>query len=291
MVSSGQCWTRCGVIPCIFVLLCISSMAQPSVTLKGLDADGVSLAPSTGPGVGSGLDRGRDTSLDVLLPYAPLIKNETDRHIIAYSAHWECTDTTGRVGRNKVAIYDFSAFPSRTDLPPGGAWLVSTIPGLGSPTLRYSDISDQVNHLMSLFMRQRTIVISLDAVLFDDGTAVGPDPDHWISKWKAQIDAERDVYGALAAATSASIDGELKVWSAIATERARPLSNDPVIGIPQLQQAAIHANTYDEAYLYMRGLFSVRLQNMIKTRGEAAAVAAVRDFVRNKHYPRIHREE
>lgn len=51
-----------------------------------------------------------------------------------------------------------------------------------------------VEQQLSYYSKQQAIVIRLEAVLFKDGTAAGFDANNWITRWKAYIDPERDVY-------------------------------------------------------------------------------------------------
>ena len=47
-----------------------------------------------------------------------------------------------------------------------------------------------------------TIEIALDAVLFADGSAIGPDTEDQIPKWKAWNEAEKEVYTKVASVLS-----------------------------------------------------------------------------------------
>jgi hypothetical protein len=264
---------------------------KPTITLTSLDGRNVYLLPSDRADVGYALDPGRDKGLDVLLPYSPVILNSSTKDIIAYSVRWTCTDPKGRVSAPAVVIFDFSAFPSNSDLPPGKLRMVSNVQGLGSAELSYARVKDTVSDLLALYNKQRSIAISLDAVAFDDGTAAGPDLGQWIPRWKAHIDAERDVYRAAAEGNRASIEEDLNGFLPEAVELARPLFKDSALGVPQFQTAANHASTYTGAYLLMRGVFAALLLDMVKQRGEAATISAVGDFVRYKRYPSIHRED
>ncbi len=268
----------------------IDAMAQPIITLESLGSDGVYLLPPTTSAAVRTLDPQRDDRLDVLLPYSPLIKNETTKQIIAYSVRWFCTNSNGKVLTPEVAIYDFSAFPSTTNLPAGAQRLVSHIPGLGSRGPVYAQVGDQVSDLLALFGTQETIVISLDAVVFDDGTTIGPDSKQWIARWKAHIDAERDVYTAVAHSNPAAVHGVLESFSMPAIERGKPFFKDAHLGIPHLQTAAQHATSYQEAYEYMRGVFALVLNEMIAQQGEAATIATVGGIINSKRYPAIRRE-
>jgi len=99
----------------------------------------------------------------------------------------------------------------------GGLWDGPTAGGL----LR-GITAEPVQGLLLYFERQRTVSVTLEAVLFLDGTTVGPDSGNWVAKWKAYFDAERDVFEA---ATNPGPEGlalRLRPWSENALFRAKP---------------------------------------------------------------------
>ena len=179
-------------------------MSQPSITISALNAYGVYLFPSTAPEFTQALSPARPKELDVLLPYAVLIKNDTDKEIIGYSVRWNCRDASGNAGAPEVNRFDFSTFSSV--IAPHGSQLVSSSIGPISAEIQWSgDLQGETERLVSYYSRQQNIAVRLDAVLFKDGTAIGLDGNNWISRWKAHIDAEREVYGLASRAEPAEL--------------------------------------------------------------------------------------
>jgi hypothetical protein len=283
---------KAALVPVILWLACFgSAMSQSVITTTSLPANGVYLVSSTSEEGAPLLDPLRDKHLDGLLPYCPLLVNKSSKQIIAYSVIWSSTDLNGTSHVAEVARYDFSRFPSSNNVAAGSSRVVSHIIGMGYRGLSYETAKRESMDLLSYFEKQSRMVISLDAVVFDDGLAVGDDSKHWIPRWKAHIDAERDVYSMAAASTPTSVSAILLSSFTKAAELARPSFKDENVGISHLQIRAEHADTYDDAYIYMRGVFSKLLLDEIGHEGESRTIASVGAFFNAKRYPIIHKEK
>ncbi len=266
-------------------------MSSPTVTIDALDANGVRLLPSAAPEFAQALDPQRDRQIDVLAPYSVLIKNDTDKAIIAYSVRWYVTDLLGKPNAHEVTIFDFSTFESSSNLPPHTSRLVSVLSGFGSRGLRWDAGVDQINQLMALFMRQTSIVIRLEAVLFKDGSAIGPDGNDWVPRWKAYIDAERDVYTAARHAPPADIRAFLSKSVTAAFELARPMFQGEYRDDTHLLLAANRSGTYQQCYGLLRGYFATRLLTSLGEDGEESTMQSLKEIIDSKIYPSVHREE
>ncbi|HVX66478.1 MAG TPA: hypothetical protein VHA11_07745 [Bryobacteraceae bacterium] len=265
-------------------------MSQPAIMLTSLDAARVYLLPSTAPAFTEALDAERDSALDVILPFAVLISNDSAQEIIAYSIRWICTDTNGNIVVPEVTHFEFSSFHSAANLLPHGSRIVSNISGLGSRGLRWETVREDAVQLVDLFRRQHSIVISLEAVVFEDGGATGPDRNHWIPQWKAYIDGDRDVYGAVSR-NAPGLRGLLSGFAELGFERARPMFKDEHRDVDHLQLAANRAATYEECYVLIRVLFAAGLLERMDRQGEDKVIDAARDFTRSRKFPNIHRKE
>lgn len=54
-----------------------------------------------------------------------------------------------------------------------------------------------VDYYAAYFSSKETIHISLDTVLFADGSVAGPNTSHWVERWRASLEAERHVCQAI----------------------------------------------------------------------------------------------
>ena len=268
-------------------------MSQPTVTIVGLDpSEQVYLLPFSDPEFARSLDAGRAKELDVLFPYTPMIKNDSEKEVIAYSVQWICTDSVGKVRAHEVTIFDFMTFRPGSNLPPHASRLVSHIFGLGTPLARWSAASQtESSQLLASFQKQTSIVISLEAVVFEDGRAVGRDRNNWIPRWRAQIDAERDVYTEVSASSPGKVRGFLDKYREAAFERARPVFREQGKDVTYLSEAARHLTEYPDCYVVMRGLFALRVLEIVRADGEEAVIQEVKDYLGSKRYPNVRRKE
>jgi hypothetical protein len=221
-------------------------------------------------------------------------KNGSDKDVIAYSVGWTYTNDRGKLITSRVVNYDFSRFPSRTNLPPAAMRVIFPPNMPHSAVLQTRRGNQDALDALRLFNRQQSIVITIEAIAFSNGTAVGPDPDHWINRWKAEIEAERDVYQTAAHSQPGSISGQLDSLIKLATEKAQTekfgFRKDETLGRGHIVAAANHAQTYEDAYVLNRGISAMMIVDLIKEQGEVATIAEVGSYVDSKQYPTIHQE-
>src|SRR5438270_1454837 len=154
-----------------------------------IEGEGVHVLPAGGAELVNAICGDIPKEFEPLLPFAAVFRNDSDKEIIAYAVSWVCTNATGKRLRPEIAIFDFSTFRPGSNFPAHTARLVSNLIGLGSGRVPVSDYTIQEStDLLALFKKQQSIVISLDAIVFSDGIAVGPDSNNWIPRWKAFID-------------------------------------------------------------------------------------------------------
>src|SRR5215471_5836851 len=160
-------WSR--VPTCILLISCgvpQLAMSELTITVTGLPDEQVSLSPLT--------------TLDIqdaerlagpqrrLLPFVVTVKNESERDIIAYHVRWTCTDGQAKTTASNSSIYSFGnpAGPravlakGRSAAVLGGLWDGPTAGGL----LR-GITAELVQGLLLYFERQRTVSVTLEAVL------------------------------------------------------------------------------------------------------------------------------
>jgi hypothetical protein len=268
-----------------------TAMSQPSVTMRSLEAEQVYLLASSAPEFALALHPDRNKELDILLPYTPLIKNDSDKEVIAYSVRWICTDTNGKTGASEANIFNFSTLRPGSNLPPHKSRLVSLIQGLGMGHPQLTQGRGDAERTVALFQKQRSIVISLEAVVFEDGSTAGRDRNHWIPRWKAYLDAERDAYGHVSQSSPAELRTSLEKLAATAFDVARPLFQNEQRESIHLYLATRHADTYEDCYVLMRGYYAKEFLAKIEENGEESTIQSIKEFIGSKRYPTIKRKE
>jgi hypothetical protein len=283
-------------IPLTSFILCLFSIVMPLqsqvTTPESIPDEGVLLLPPTSAEFAAALDPDRDLRLDSLLPYAVLLKNNSDQEIIAYSVRWICTDSRGLVTTREVTTFDFATFHSPSNLPARTGRIISNIHFLGDRRLTWDRVAEEAEDSVLSFRRQVSITPSLEAVLFADGTAVGRDRNNWIPRWRAYIDAERDIFGELVSGRKDSterLSAAVQEASTYLQQRSKSTVAGQTRDFGLLQLEAHRAQTYEECYLLLRGFFAGSLLRDMEQEGEANAYKAVTRYLNAKVYPKVRR--
>jgi hypothetical protein len=272
------------------------AMAQPSIAVTGLPAERILLLPPSSPEV-QGVARTGDVR-DSLLPYLAAVRNDSGQDILAYEVHWTCTDASGKTTTASAGVASFLfRHWSGADPPPSvpADGTVLTLAGVGGAdpsALMKSVAQDQAEGLLAYYSGQRTIVITLEAALLADGTAVGPDSGHAVPKWKAYLDAERDVFGLVAKLTPSQLNEGLRPWVDEGATRARAYGAADRPSAASLGGVAMmSASTYEDAYVLLRGSMAAETIQKAEQFGAETWVGRIRSYVGNRRYPNIHRKE
>ena len=183
-------------------------MAQSvAINVKGLDADGVILIPSTSPGftseIAGVLGPNPSAEIATLAQYSVVIKNRTANAIKGYSLRWTCIDRSGRSIYNSIHEDSFSSIRRGTTIKPGQSRLITPFTAIdlpAIPTQAYSgiDLSKMTTQISGL-SRMASITAAIDVVAFDNGKIVGPDEMNIVGLWRNKYAAQRAI--ALAALT------------------------------------------------------------------------------------------
>jgi hypothetical protein len=272
----------------LIILISTTSMnaAGPSVTLSSLEEHGVVLVASSDPDFAAGLNPGRSPDFDLILPYTAVIKNNTDREVIAYVVLWYCTATDGRTVTQTRNVANFANLRPGAHLRPKTSELVSLLPGVESG--QQWDGSTQ--RLLDFYLSQKKILISLDAVLFDDGAAVGPDHSRWIEKWQAWLDAEQTVFSAAATASlgaTSIVQGLAQHARDVYRTQFGSEANYP----GHFSTLADRSQSYSECFEWAKGYFALSMAQEIEARGEAVVMKNINAHLQSKKYPKVHRKE
>ena len=254
------------------------SASAPRVTVSSLDAYKVVLLPWSHPDFARALKPGMAREFEALLPYTAVIKNDSDREVIAYSVLWNCVGVDGRVTTGARAVDTFSILQRGANFLPHSTEVVSLQLCLEAGASQV-DMATKVSmgRLVDVFSQQISIDISLDAVLFDDGSAIGSDRAGWIPRWKAWLDAEREV---LTTAVQSSDTERINILRQFATG-----DQDP----GKLAALANHSADYGECLAHARGYFSRSLLKELESGNGETSIKNVRNIIGSKTYPSVHR--
>jgi hypothetical protein len=258
------------------LLIAVSRAASsmPTITVESIDSANIHIHSFTSPQFQQALDPGRDTTLDGLLEYSVLLTNDSEKQIVAYSVRWLFTAADGTTTKSEVTVFDFSHFPSpsSSELPPHKSIFVTNVgPARSVRDPRVLGLNDP--QMIASFRAEKDIHIALAAVLFDDGSSDGKDPGAWISRWRAHMEAERDLFREAVTLPEDQLQSALANYVSQASEVARPImaglgttkSGDFNPG--QLFEAYRHAMSYEDQYAIYKGFKAVVVQDRLGRAG------------------------
>ncbi len=280
----------CSIIISAISLLIVPVNMQAQVTINTTvqNSPGISLLTSSSPEFAHALSPDRALAGDVLLPYAVLLKNGKDLEIFAYSIVWTLVDSSGKVSKMQTTKYNLQTFAAGTGILAHSARIVSFVNGLGTPLLQEDEaFKERVNEMAARYRDQVAIMVSLDAVIFRNGLARGPDPNEVILRIKGQIDAERDLVREIVGSPEAEIPALL---SRIA-QKAFSQIPESMDGTPKRSRnLAVYvsfAQDYQKAYILAQGNLAAQMLETLKTVSVADAVKSVQALAAGKKYPDI----
>jgi hypothetical protein len=258
------------------------AQSQPSIRLVGLEPDGIYLLPPDDPAFLQALDPERRREGDVLLPYAAFIKNATRKTVIAWSVRWDSIDSEGKAVPQRMVLWNFHTHKPEHGIPSHTGRLISAINGLGT---RYSPSDDsyikEVHEMVSFYRRQ----IGVDAVLFEDGAAAGPDLGGSIPRLKARLDADRDV-AAEVMKQNVSVETLMTTLGNLREAAFSRLTGGRERHYGSLLLQTNAAQSYEEAYVLMKGYFAAQALDSIEAKGGEKGLQALRKFLAERRIPK-----
>jgi hypothetical protein len=135
--------------------------------------------------------------LNPLYPFSFTLENTADKIVIAFSVRWTCTDPRGVVRTHDRTISNLHTFTGGQAIAPRTVRLVTPVMTLSNlsvvPDAQSKAASSSVTEALRMLQGQRSVVISLESVIFDDGAATGTDANGAITQIRARLDAERSL--------------------------------------------------------------------------------------------------
>ncbi|HEV2464051.1 MAG TPA: hypothetical protein VGT04_09615 [Acidobacteriaceae bacterium] len=118
-----------------------------------------------------------------------------------------------------------------------------------------------------MFKSKRSLTISLEAVVFEDGTAIGPDPDNKILRWRALENAERDVFAAAVESPGAFPENAAGWIHEAEAEADLYFKNKLPVEDAMLLAATRHAMEYQDIYRLFKGYKAWRVLRSLDSLG------------------------
>ena len=253
---------------------------EPRITVSSLESEGVVLLSYGHPNFGRVFPEQKAPEYDALLPYTVIIWNDTDREITAYSVVWYSTAPDGLVTKKL-----------RTTLPgvnlrPDSTQVVSLMLTLETGGLNVDPSTENaIRSLVAFFSKQAAVRISLEAALFDDGTAIGPDSEDWLTRWKAELDAEKHVFTVATSTPASEVRAVLGQLAEPAITLARRQSDFQ--GRGQLPTLAERSTDYAECLELMKGYFALSVLDELEE-NRRPVLENIRMILKSKRYPNVH---
>ncbi|MCC6392302.1 MAG: hypothetical protein IT167_17005 [Bryobacterales bacterium] len=259
---------------------------EPLVIVSGLDANRVSLLRHSDAGFDSAWNGQRAAEFERLLPFTVVIRNESDLDVIAYTLLWDCTSPDGTVVVTPRAVYNF--IPVGRTLPAGRKQPVFIHPAVESGAWS-EEMGGLVDYYAAYFSSKETIHISLDTVLFADGSVAGPNTSHWVERWRASLEAEQHVFRAAVDASDDQLRSVLEAISKPAHEifRAGNPSQGSLPGLGLFDVMVARSKDPAEFLPLAKGHCAQMILLEVEDVGASTVRRNLRAVLESKRYPRV----
>jgi hypothetical protein len=187
-----------------FTCLCATLLGQSvSVDEGDWSQKGIVLTPYSSPNFATKLGA-TASAVDTtsLYPFSFFITNNTGHRIVAYAALWTSTDPSGKTTTHHSTIGSLEALDGPSAIPIGADRLVLTehVPRSADVLTMFQNDMDRRRATLA---KQASVTVTLEAIVRDDGLALGNDRHNAIAQFRAQLDA-RSSFGSEILAASKS---------------------------------------------------------------------------------------
>ncbi|SRR6266498_472381 len=225
----------------------------------------------------------RNRSPESLKPFSVFLKNSGARLALAYALTWELRNTDGRIISSNTVVYSEPGILMGNEIPkdlkhttaiePGSVRCFSrdsqieadAVETIGEQdTVRKSsegkaDASTDIRAMLAAELSHTTdVTVSLDGVVFDDGTFVGPNVTGFFEQMQALVNAKVDLLRDIAVASE---QGTLDQ----AFDSIRAMSREPDIVFGENSSA-------DNYYHHFRKLYATEITNKDNVYGKETLV-------------------
>jgi hypothetical protein len=238
---------------------------------------GITVVPYTSPRFAEKLSGAASPALSAtlqpLLRYSVLIENDSETSVLGYTLVWAAVDHDGMPFTEFRGMIDYVAL--RRLIPPGKISL-ATILGPSDSLSLDQQLVNSITREVQAFESRASLTISLDAVLFDDGTVIGNDTHKTLAEMRARIRAEYDLYSAIVAKADSGVGWpELQSWVKAISD-AIPISG---------YRLDLGNDPFSAWYRYYRARLAGALVRGAKDWRASDTINSLRSMLRNKPYP------
>ena len=206
------------------------------------------------------------SALAPLLPYSVVIRNNSSKSVIAYTVSWISKNTSGKTNSDYRTVCDANSFKG---IAPQSEELVTII---GPPLADNPQLSTDVSQQIEAFQAWDSVTISLDAVMFEDGTTKGSDPSQSLAQIRGRIRAEHDLFVSTLATNSNSVITWLQpIRDSVKPGTMLDLSKDP----------------FGEWYRFYQARIASQLLKIVAEKGASKMLDDVNTAFSTKQYPNI----
>jgi hypothetical protein len=190
-------------------------VAQPSVVVAPVSdsLSGIALVGPSDPAfllaVQALIGAANFPSYEPALPYSVLVRNDTSRPIIDVCVIFDVTQVNGKKDGSLASGWG-NIPPSAGAVPllaPGAQLLASAVRGYAYTTPRRNPPPADLAARLAELSSAASIMVSLDSVLFADGTLAGPDTRNNFVQYSQRLAADRDLAAAVLSYQSGSVSG------------------------------------------------------------------------------------
>ena len=172
-----------------------------------------------------------------LSPLLLLIKNDSQHTIVAYSAEWDLKRGTEEIPFGTVRMFPMAiAGPvvggdlrRDREIRPGEERLEGMHSEVG---IHPDDASTDAKHQAEELAGVTAVKAHLDAVIFDDGTLVGPDSHNLSGKFVANVEDHQSLYRSILASLQAGESAE-KLFETLDEKRRQDFVESESVNRPQ----------------------------------------------------------
>ena len=162
------------------------------VNSNGVEALGIQVIPYDSPGFRDELAKAVTASAtgpedEDFYPFCYILRNGTNKHVALYSTGITIMGALDKPVAGTYTWRNLQTFRGGDAIAPGASRLVSPVYRLGSAK------NDILKKLQAQEQRSEGVTISVEAILFDDGTFVGPDTRGMVESARGYLDAEREL--------------------------------------------------------------------------------------------------
>lgn len=191
-----------------------------------------------------------------MLPYSAIVRNGTPKSIVAYTLSWTTTDETGKTYADYRTVCGTDDIDSQ--IAPNTDKLITV---LNSPNEDVTGYLERFQHEM--------LRITLESVMFDDGSTAGRDASQSMAQVKASLKSEFDLLHSVLARDRGSIIS----WLQRLVDSVKPGSR------------LDFSEPFAEWYRFYQARQAAGLIRMAEANGISEMIASVQITLQNKHYP------